>query len=303
MDMGMFAERVAAVQALIVGALFLWAGIWKVFFPAARQVAAQSALAKVLGGSRRAQTAHLVVGVGEIAVAALLLLPPSRWWAMRLATVFAVGFVGYLGLAWRIAPDRPCGCMGGRATKFSRRSLARAGTLLMLTLIGWASREFWGAALLAAPWSALLITAEVLTLWLLSPEFGWTGARFEKRLIRWARLRLDPSCTRIAPNWDELEHGLWRTAAFQELVRRGVRVGTSTDRWREGCWGYIACGASYEDRPATVVFAIPILFDARQVSAAVVDEAENAVVLRLAPARTARGADPAPPAGVGAAPA
>jgi len=298
MDMGMFVERVAAVQALIVGVLFLWAGIWKVFFPAARQVAAQSALASVLGRPRRAQTAYLVVGVGEIAVAALLLLPPSRWWAMRLATVFAVGFVGYLGLAWRIAPDKPCGCMGGRATKISRRSLARAGVLLVLTLIGWASREFWGAALLAAPWSALLIAAEVLTLWLLSPEFGWTGVRFEKRLIRWARLRLDPSCTHVAHNWDQLERSLRRTVAFQELVRRGARVGTTTDRWREGCWSYIACEANYEDRPATVVFAVPILFDARQVSAAVVDETEHAVVLRLAPARTARGADPAQPAGV-----
>src|SRR5262249_39473585 len=161
----------AAVQALVVGLLFGWAGIWKVGFPEARALAAKSALGKLLPTPQLAQRAHLAVGIGEITVAALLLTPPAHEWAMRLATLFAVGFLGYLGLAWRVAPDKPCACMGGRKTKISRRSLARAVTVLGLTLLGWLARDYWAVALIAAPWTALVVVTEIAVLWLLSPEF------------------------------------------------------------------------------------------------------------------------------------
>jgi hypothetical protein len=273
------AERVAAVQALVIGLLFAWAGIWKICFPQARALAARSALGKLLPTPQLAQTAHLAVGVGEITIAVLLLAPPARGWAMWLASLFSLGFLGYLGLAWRVAPDRPCACMGGQPNKISWRSLARATTVLVLTLIGWLARDYWAAALKAAPWTVLVIVAEVAMLWALSPEFGGMGARFGKQLMRETQLRLDPACTRVALNWNELERGLRRTRVFQHLAPRLQAI---TDRWREGCWGFIAYGLSYDDQPATAVFAVPARFDPHEVSAAVVADADNAILLRLA---------------------
>jgi len=284
MGVQVMTERLAALQALVVGLLFAWAGLWKACFPRARALAAQSALATLLSGRRRAQAAHLAVGVGELAIAALLLLPPARWWAMRLATAFALGFLGYLGLAWRVAPDKPCACLGGRATRVSRRSLARAGAVLLLTLLGWPARAFWGAALVSAPWTALVVALELGGLWLLSPEFGWTGARVERRVVRALRLRLNPTCRGAAFDWVQMERRVRRTALFRELVERRSHLGARTDRWREGCSGYIAYEARYQGRPATAVITFPVLFEPTGVSAAVVDDARGAVVLKLVPA-------------------
>jgi hypothetical protein len=285
----MVLDHLAAIQALVVGVLFAWAGVWKVFFPSAHSLAAESALAKLMtrlpvgaSASRRlTQAAHLAVGAVEIAIAGALLLPPAHPWAMRLAAVFALGFLAYLGVAWRVAPDKPCACMGGRATKISRRSVARAGVLLALTLFGWPAQVYWGTAVVAAPWTVLVVGAEATLLWLLSPEFGWAGVRFERRLIRAARLRLDPACARVAFDWDALEQQLRRSFAFQQVVRR-AQVKAQADRWREDCTAYLAYHAVYQGRAATAIFAIPVIYDPREVTGAVVDAADETVYFRVA---------------------
>lgn len=275
-------ERIAAVQPLVVGLIFAWAGAWKVGSRDARQLALKSALGKILPTPRLTLAAHLAVGVGELAVALLLLISPWYWLGIRVATVFTLGFLGYLALAWRIAPDQPCACMGGRATQLSRRSVLRAFVLLALTLVGWGATEYWVSAILAAPWVALILATEVVLLWLLSPEFGWTGVRMERRVIRAARLRLNPTCAGVPLDWDALEGKLRRTPPYQQLA---PTLSAITDRWREGCWSFISFAARYEDRPATAVFAVPTLFDSGEVSAAVVDDDSSATVLRLPSAR------------------
>ncbi|HEU5349058.1 MAG TPA: MauE/DoxX family redox-associated membrane protein [Ktedonobacterales bacterium] len=274
----MVLERVAALQAVVVGLIFAWAGGWKIISPDARRLAVKSALGRIMRTPRMALAAHLVVGVGELVVAVLLLASPWYWLGTRVATVFTLGFLGYLALAWRIAPEQPCACMGGRAAPLSRRSVLRAVALLALTLIGWGAREYWGSALLAAPWIAFIILMELFILWLLSPEFGWSGVRLERRLIRAARLRLNPTCAGVPLDWSAMERRLISTAPFQQLA---ASLSTVTDRWQEGCWSFISYAASYEDHPATAVFAIPTLFDPREVSAAVVDDTSNAIVLSL----------------------
>ncbi len=264
-------EHIVSVQALVVGLVFAWAGIWKVCFPQARALAARSALGKFLPKPGLAQAAYFTLGIAEICTATLLLLPPARSWAIRLATVFTLGFLGYLWLAWRVAPEKPCACLG-------------AGSLLMLTIIGWPAQEYWAAALFRAPWAALLIAAEMVALWLLSPEFGWVGMRLAQRLTRAARLRLNPTCAGILLNWTDLERDLRQSPAFRELA---PHLSAISDRWREGCWGYIAYRASYADRQATAVFSVPALFDSSEVSAAVVDDADNSILLRLTSAHSA----------------
>ena len=275
-------ERIAAVQAVVVGLIFAWAGVWKVASPSARRIVVKSALARIMGTPRRTLVVHFAQGIGELVVALLLLASPWHWLGMRIATVFTLGFIGYLALARRIAPQSPCACMGGRATQLSRRSVLRAFVLLALTLVGWGATEYWGSAILAAPWVALILATEVVLLWLLSPEFGWTGVRMERRVIRAARLRLNPTCAGVPLDWDALEGKLRRTPPYQQLA---PTLSAITDRWREGCWSFISFAARYEDRPATAVFAVPTLFDSGEVSAAVVDDDSSATVLRLPSAR------------------
>jgi hypothetical protein len=274
--------RLADAQALVLGIIFAWAGIWKVVFPQARQLARKSALAKVLPTPDMAQAAHIAVGAIEIIVAALLLAPPQRWWAARIATALAVGFLAYIALAWKVAPETSCACMGGRPTPLSRRALARAGAILLLTILAWPANAYWGAALLGAPWLALVIVAELLALWALSPEFGSLGVTLQRRFVRAARLRLNPSCAGIALDWAHVENELRRTSQFNAFARYIV---DPADQWREECAGFIAYNAVYRDQPATAIFTFPVLYDATEVSAALVDEASREVLARLPAAR------------------
>lgn len=276
-------EQIAAIQSLVIGSLFAWAGIWKVFSPRARGLAVRSALGKLLPVQWVARAAHLSVGIGEIAVAgALLAVPPAHWWAIRMATVFSIGFLTYLGIAWRIAPDRPCACMGGRASKISRRSLARAAAMLMLALPGWSSPEYWGTAIFAAPQLILLVGAEFGALWLLSPEFGSSGPRLgkqlAKRLTRSTGYLLDPDCSRMSLDWDAFERHLRGTAVFRQLVPQS---GSRTDAWSEGCWRFMTFGANFQDRLATAVFAAPAIFDSDAVSASLVDDVDGIILERI----------------------
>jgi hypothetical protein len=274
--------QIADIQALVLGIVFGWAGVWKVFFPQAHELARKSALTKLLPTPRLAQAAHITVGVTEIVVAALLLAPPQRWWAPRLATALAIGFLAYVALAWKVAPEKSCACMGGRATPISRRSVARAGALLLLTVLAWPSQAWWGATLIAAPWLALLILAELFAMWLLSPEFDSVSVPIRRRLLRTARLRLDPTCARVTLDWARMENELRRTRHFNAFARY---ITGPSDRWREACALYIAYSATYRNQPATAIFTFPILYDAADVSAALLDDASQQVVQRLAPLR------------------
>ncbi len=270
---------IADVQAVVIGLLFLWAGSWKVFVPRAWHLAPQSALGSILRSRPLTQVAHGAEGSGEMAIALLLLLPPERWWAMRLASVFAVGFLVYLGVALRIVPEKICACMGGRVRKVSLQSFARAGLVLAFTFLGWAARTFWIARIVASPWTVLIIGGEICALWLLSPEYGWAGPKITTRMWRRVRMTLNPTCNDITIDWQMADFNVRRTAQFQALPTQMVTI---SDQWRDGCWGYIAYQIHYQGRPATAVFAIPALFDMRDVSATVIDDADDAIVLALA---------------------
>jgi hypothetical protein len=272
-----FAGHLAAAQALVVAVVILWAGLWKATFPRAHALARRSALARILHGEQRAMLAHVALGACEMTVAILLLaLPQARTVAVALATLLTLGFVGYLILAWRIDPKAPCACMGGRATTISWNSLLRAGALLVMSLAGWPVHEFWGAALQAAPLVIPVLALEVVLLWALSPEFGGPGIAVVPQAQRMLRLRLDPTCARARQDVAAIERALQHAEAY-----RGLRpaLGARTDAWREGCWDYIAYSALYERQAATIVFTAPVFFDPAEVSAAVVSDADNSVLL------------------------
>jgi hypothetical protein len=281
--MGEAMGHIAAVQALVAGILFAWAGGWKVLSPRATSLAWQSALGKLLPNRRIVSVAHISLGLSEIALAFVLVaVPPARDGAIRVATFFTICFLLYLGIAWRIAPERPCACMGGRAGKISRRSLARAGVLLIFTVVGWPAQEYWFAALRSAPLTLLVVAGELIGLWLLSPEFDRIGPRYGRwlaaTLVRSVRQAVDPACSRMPLQWERVERDLRGTAIFGQLT---PLLAARTDVWSEGCWRFMTFGALYLDRPATAVFAIPAVFDPGAISASLVDDENGSVVMRM----------------------
>lgn len=290
--MGAFGSQLAGAQALVVGLVILWAGVWKVAVPRAREMARDSALTQIVGPGRRAVAAHVAVGCAEIVVAALLLVAPgARVVALALGTALTLGFLVYLAVARRIAPTKPCACMGGRATRITWRSLARAGALLAMVLAGWLTPEYWWTALAAAPWIIGLLALEVAALWALSPEFSdlasGVGNDPASKLVRGAQRRLDPTCARLTLDAEGVERALAYSPAYRAL-RPSLRE--RQDTWREGCWDYIAYHAVYKRQEATVVFAAPARFDPAGVSATIVADADNSV-LAVTPSRN--GAAPA----------
>jgi hypothetical protein len=226
--------------------------------------------------------AHIAVGATEILVAALLLLPPHLSWEPYLASALAIGFLAYLALAWRVAPEKTCACMGGRPTRISKRSSARAGAILLLTLLAWPAQMYWGAALVASPWLAIVIALELLALWALSPEFGGLGVAAQRRIVRGALLRFNPTCAGVALDWERVENDLRRTSQYNALARY---IRGPADRWREDCAGFIAYNAEYESQPATAVFSFPVRYEASEVAAALLDDASNEILSRHAPIR------------------
>lgn len=106
-------ERIAAVQALVLGLISAWAGSWKLFSPEAPIAALKSALVKLLPQRKLTLAVHRLIGIGELVIGALLLVSPWYWFGMRLATVFTIGFITYLLMAWRVAPKRIVWLYGG----------------------------------------------------------------------------------------------------------------------------------------------------------------------------------------------
>lgn len=225
------------------------------------------------------QVVYRLVGTVEITVGLLLLLPPHRWWEMRLATGLAAAFVVYLLFSIKAAPGRPCGCFGGREVAVSWRTLARAGLLLALTVIGWQARRFWFTAIVVNPWQLSLVAIEALLLVGLSPEFDWTRARLLASANHPSQVRAEADCETATVPLSETLQQLRRSAPFRALYRS---LGSEPlDYWREGCWRFLCFEAEYEGRKATVVFAVPILWRPHRVRAAVVDETDGTVLLLL----------------------
>jgi len=155
--------------------------------------------------------------------------------------------------------------------------------LLALTLIGWRTQEYWARAIISAPWTMLALIVEILAVWRLSPELGHAALYLRRRrFIRGIWSWFAPNCIGVAVRWDATEARLRHVAAFRQLASV---VGAQTDRWREGCWLFLSYTATYNARQTTAVFAVPIIFDPLEVSAAIVDDETKAIVFSISPGR------------------
>ncbi|HEX5596045.1 MAG TPA: MauE/DoxX family redox-associated membrane protein [Micromonosporaceae bacterium] len=267
-----------AVQPLLVGAVLIWAASIKLLSRQAPAAARRSALVPLLG-ERRALPAYRLLGGVELAIGALLLLPPVLRWEAVAATGLTVGFLAYLTYARRAAPNSSCGCLSSQPVPVTGRGLLRAGMLVLASLLATQAAVPGSVALLERPLpgtvfllaeAALIValSAELDALWLLPlrrlrvrlthPLRGGTGVPL---LATVQQLQLSDAYRRAAP-----------------LLNSDVR-----EYWDEGEWRMVCHTARYQGRPATVIFAVPRLWqDPAAVRAAIVDDATGATLWSFA---------------------
>lgn len=262
------------IQPFILGVLLIWAGIWKIQSPDARKVVRESALAGLVS-PQIAQVGHFLLGLIEGVTGASLLLPPTHWMEKWFVALIGCGFLVYLGLAKRRAPDRPCACMGSQKVPISWRSFGRAGLFFAMAMLSWKAEDSWALILMKRPWFIGLVIAEFLLFCWFSPDVGWE--RVIAAVFRRSSF-LQQDCATTPEHLSKSLKRLQRSRAFREF--QPFLRGESIDQWREGCWRFFCFPASWEGQPVIAVFALPITGSMDQIRAVLVDEERNQVLRR-----------------------
>jgi hypothetical protein len=266
-------EWPASVQPLFIGGTLLWSGGLKCFGRSARRSAERSALPSLVGEGR-ALAAYRLTGALELALAAVLLLPPAYAAETVAAAVLGAGFLGYLAYAHVVAPDSSCGCLSKRSTPVTWRSFARAGLVTLAALAGTQAAHWWAGRIDAG--TALLVAAEVAVLVTLSPE----ADRWWLLPLRRLRIRLrHPLADRSfeMPLESSVQQLLVSPAYRQvsPLLKSGLR-----ESWDEEDVRILCYTAEYEGTAATAVFAVPLRhYRPEEVRVALVDEASESTLL------------------------
>lgn len=269
-------EWPASVQPLLIGGTLLWSGGLKCFGRSARRAAERSALPSLVGEAR-ALNAYRLTGAVELALAAVLLLPPAILAETVAAAVLSAGFLGYLSYVRIVAPDSSCGCLSKQPTPVTWRSFGRAGLLLATALAGTQATGWWGHGLTGRPVAAVaLLAGEAAAMVALSPE----ADRVWLLPLRRMRIRLrhplaDHSFDMPIESSLQQLHG---SSAYQRvgaLLRSGLR-----ETWDEGSVRMLCYTAEYDGQAATAVFAVPRQhYRPEDVRVALVDESTESTLL------------------------
>ena len=271
-------DLIAALQPLVVGAVLIWSARVKLLNRHARAAAQRTALAGLIG-QHRALPAYRLLGGVELTLGVLLLVPAAGRPAAVAATGLTLGFLGYLTYARRAAPASSCGCLSSRPTPVAGRSLARAALLVAAAGLAALFPGAWpdalagrpvtgGAVLLVEAAAVVALSPELDAAWLLplrrlrarltNPLRGGSGLPL---LATVQQVQLSDPYRRVAP-----------------LLSSDVR-----EHWDDGEWRFVGHAARYQGRPATAVFAVPLVDpEPAAVRVAVVDDATGQTVLALA---------------------
>lgn len=298
----------AAVQSLLIGAVLLWSARIKLFDRRAAELARTSALRTLLGEDR-AVRAYRLLGVVELGLGLLLVLPPAPVVEPVAAAALTAGFTGYLWYARRVAPGSSCGCLSARTTPVTGRAIARAAVLLAAAVFGavaggalspgadvaprsgvlgdgfWGGDgEYWLTALREHPAAAVaLLLVEAAVVVALSAEFD----RYWLLPLRRLRARLTHPLRGVSgvPLLASVQV-LQRSSVYRQvaaLLTSDVREHWLADGWRMVCYS-----ARYQGRPATAVFAVPVEDpQPEQVRVALVDDQTGVTLASLADAPAA----------------
>src|ERR1044072_9455814 len=153
-------QTMAALAPLPVGVLLLLAGRVKLLGQDTTLAAKRSALRKLVG-DERVVGVYRAVGVGELVLGALLVLPPSSVVEAGVATAACAGLLGYLAYARIAAPDSSCGCLSEKVTPVRWRSFARSARMLVTGAAALAAPGYWLGAVTDRP----LATVGLLVAW------------------------------------------------------------------------------------------------------------------------------------------
>jgi|1185.fasta_scaffold12561_3 hypothetical protein len=265
-------EWPASVQPLFIGGTLLWSGGLKCFGRSARRSAERSALSSLVGEAR-ALPAYRLTGALELALAAVLLLPPAYAGETAAAAVLGAGFLGYLAYARIAAPDSSCGCMSKRRTPVTWRSFARAGLVLAAALLGTRAGVWWGSS---RPLTWVLLAAEAAALLALSPEADHLWLLPLRRLR--IRVRHPLADRSFAMPLESSLQQLLVSPAYRQvsgLLKSGLR-----ETWDEEDMRVLCYTAEYDGTVATAVFAVPLRhYRPEEVRVALVDESTESTLL------------------------
>lgn len=232
--------QLASLAAPLLGVLLGWTGAAKLRTRPA--TAADTALARLLGGPHRTARALRTLGAAEVLLAAALLasatapVAPFAGWA---TAALGAGFLAYLGYARRSAPDASCGCSGAVRAPAGVLSFARAGAVLAggVALATVATGSWWTVLTdrPAASAAALAAGAALLAGLSATPERRWTVAARRLRI----RLFGHPLTGRgsggggvpVSASVELVERSLaWETVA--PMIRSGLVEHWDEDGWR-----------------------------------------------------------------------
>ncbi len=269
-------QWMAQLQPLLIGGVLLWAGTLKLTSRHSRALAIRSALAAVVG-KERAPMAYRVVGVAEVLVACLFLLPPVYPVEGFAGAALSVGFLGYLGYARIFAPDSSCGCLSSKPDPITWRSFGRPVVLLAASLLAVQATGYWAAALVDRPLAGTaLLAAELALVVVLSPELDRSWLLPLRKLIGHFRPHPLAGMAYDLPLESTLQQ-LYRSNAY--LQAAGALRSDVLDHWDEGEWRLVSYAAVRDEQRVTAVFAVPRLrYEPDEIRVALVDEPEPELV-------------------------
>ena len=248
----------AGVLAPPTAGLLAATGAGKLFGRRLRARAARTALPRLTGDVRRAAWVLRATGAVELLLALALLAAPDRVPTGLGTALLGAGFLGYLALAKRLAPESSCGCTANDTAPVTWHSFARAGTVLLGGLaVAAGGRPWWEvagedpvpAAAVALAWAAVLVHLSA------GPGAGWRVP------LRKLRLRLfgHPLAGRegpvpVAATVELLERSLaWETVA--PLIRSGL-----VEHWDEDGWRILHYSGARHDRECACDRRVSVLF-------------------------------------------
>jgi hypothetical protein len=277
-------ELISSIQRLVIGVIFIWSGSWKVFIPGSLETAYSSALSVFIKNRIVLQILFRSLGTTETLIGILLIIPPVFLWENYASSVFALGFIIYLFVSYKIAPNKPCGCIGSRGKQISWRTLCRAIYLWILSIIGWYSNIFWYPTLKLNYWLFLIIMLEGGIFVALSSEIDWLWIDilnfplFRKLLLIFNR---NIDCGNIQTSLPNMILSLKRSIVFKACS--DIIQSELVEHWRDGCWYFLCYQAKYQDRKVLIVFSVPIQDNINAIRAAIVDDKDNSILLQVDP--------------------
>ncbi|MFI6295104.1 MauE/DoxX family redox-associated membrane protein [Nonomuraea sp. NPDC050790] len=238
-------QGIAALQPYVIAAFLAWAALMKLLSRRMRSQAGRTALARLFGPARAVPLLRLVA-VAELAVAGVLLAPPSSPWEGTAAAALSTGFLAYLAYSAIAVPDSSCGCLGAHGRRIEWRTFARAGLLLAMSALAVTAGPYP-----IEPVALVIAAAEALALLALSPELDRHWLTPSKQLL----VRLTRPLAVREPGLIPLETSLrllYRSPAY--CTAAAQLSSDIQDFWDEGGLRF----ASYAARGRTAVFSIPL---------------------------------------------